>query len=69
MVSSGLAKAQSSSSTCVIYNTKDRVDLAQRSFPALAAKGDFDLIWMDGSRTEGGLRVGAVTVRPYDRRT
>ena len=50
---------QSASSTCVIYNTKDRVDLTQRTFPALAAEGDFDLIWMDGSRTEDGRALPA----------
>jgi len=50
---------QSASSTCVIYNTKDRVDLTQRTIPALAAEGDFDLIWMDGSRTEDGRALPA----------
>ena len=49
-----------SAKTCMVYSTKDRAVLTNQTFPALAAEGDFDLIWMDGSKTEEGRELPAI---------
>lgn len=41
----------------IAYSTKDRTDLSIRTLEPLRAAGDFDLYWMDGSRTEEGAAL------------
>ena len=48
-----------SSNTCMIFSTKDRVDLTRKTYRAVTAEGDFDLIWMDGSNTKAGCALPA----------
>ncbi len=40
-----------------VYSTKDRVALTRRSFPSFAQTPGFEIVWVDGSTSEEGIRL------------